>query len=126
MKKLPFVNSFTSEVPQTKNKSLFLSSQIQIWAVEGECNVLGSGIFLGLILGRITALPQFKNEQKIPKMVYIIPNFPVLQFGKNFTKIQTKIAVKMDENLHKYVNENMFSFTFYANFHEFLLYMKGN
>ena len=45
MKKLPFVNSFTSDVPQTKNKSLFLSSQIQIWAVEGECaeeNTLGS------------------------------------------------------------------------------------
>ena len=30
---------------------------------------------------------QFKNEQKLPKMVYIIPNFLVLHFDENFTKI---------------------------------------
>ena len=35
--------------------------------------------------------------------------------------IQTKIAkLQMHENWHGNVNENMFSFTFYANFHEFL------
>ena len=28
--------------------------------------------------------PQFKNEQKLPKMVYTIPNFLVLHFGENF------------------------------------------
>ena len=28
---------------------------------------------------------QFKNEQKLPKMVYIIPNFSVLHFGENFS-----------------------------------------
>ena len=50
---------------------------------------------------------------KTSQMVYIIPNFLVLQFGKNFMKIQTKIAkLQMHENLHKNVNENMFSFTF--------------
>ena len=53
-------------------------------------------------------------------MVYIIPNFLVLHFGENFMKIRTKIAkLQMHENLHKNVNENMFSFTFYAHFHEF-------
>ena len=47
-------------------------------------------------------------------MVFIIPNFLVLQFGENFMKIQTKIAkLQMHENLHKNVIENMFSFTFF-------------
>ena len=50
-------------------------------------------------------------------MVYIIPNFLVLYFGENFMKIRTKISkLQMHENLHKNVNENMFSFTFYAFF----------
>ena len=36
-------------------------------------------------------------------------------------KIRRKIAkLQMQENLHKNVNENMFSFTFYAKFHECL------
>ena len=43
---------------------------------------------------------QFKNEQKLTKMVYIIPNFLGLHFGEIFMKIWTKIPV--------------------ANFHEFL------
>ena len=35
-------------------------------------------------------------------------------------KIQAKIAkLQIHENLHKNVNENMFSFTFYTNFLEF-------
>ena len=41
------------------------------------------GIFLGLIWGRITAPSKFKNEQKLPKVVFIIPNFLVLRFGEN-------------------------------------------
>ena len=50
-------------------------------------------------------------------MVYSVLNFLVLQFGE---KIRTKIAkLQIHENLHKNVNENMFSFTFYANFREF-------
>ena len=36
--------------------------------------------------GRILAPFQFKNEQKLPKMVYIISNFLVLYFGENFMK----------------------------------------
>ena len=67
-------------------------------------------------LGLISAPSQFKIEQKLPKMLYImiiIPNFLVLQFGEHFMKIRTKIAkLQMHENLHKNVNENMFSFTF--------------
>ena len=56
---------------------------------------------------------QFKNEQKLPKMVYVIPNYLVLDFGEIFIKIRTKIAkLHMHENLYKIVNENMFSFTF--------------
>ena len=48
---------------------------------------------------------QFKNEHKLPKMVYIIPNFLVLNFGYNFMKIRTKIAkLQMHENFHKNLN----------------------
>ena len=35
---------------------------------------------------------KFKIEQKLPKMVFIIPNFTILQFGENFMKIRTEIA----------------------------------
>ena len=53
-------------------------------------------------------------------MVYIIPNFLVLHFGENFIKMRTKILeLRKHENLHKNVNENMFSFTFLGNFSEF-------
>ena len=64
-------------------------------------------------MGRILAPSQLKSKQKLPKMVYIIPNFLVLHFGENFIKIRTKIAnLKMHEKLDKNVNENMFSLTF--------------
>ena len=60
---------------------------------------------------------KFKNEQKPPKMVYTIPNFVILHFGENFMKIRTKIAkLPIHKNLHKKVNENMFSFTFLSKF----------
>ena len=76
-----------------------------------------AGIFLGLIWGQISAPSQLKIEQNLPKMVYFLPNFLVLHFGENFTKIQTKIAkLKRQENLHKNVNKNMFSFTFLCKF----------
>ena len=75
-----------------------------------------AGIFLGLICPISN-----KKEHKLPKIVYIIPNFLVLHFGENFMKIGTKIAkLQMHENFHKNVNENMFSVTVDANFHEFL------
>ena len=75
---------------------------------------LHSGIFLGLILGRISASSQFKNEQKLPKMVHINYNFLVLHFGENFMKIRTKIPkLQMHDNLHKNLNENKFSFSFF-------------
>ena len=62
-------------------------------------------------------ISQFKNEKNLPKMVYIIPNFLVLHFGENFTKIRTKIAkIQMHENLYKNVNENMLLFTFLCTF----------
>ena len=55
-------------------------------------------------MGRILAPSQFNNEQKLPKMVYIIPNFLVLHFGENFLKIRTKIPkLQMHENFHKHV-----------------------
>ena len=61
-----------------------------------------SGVFLGLIWGRISATSNFKNEQKLFKMMYVVPNFLLLHFGENFMKIQTKIAkLQMHENLHK-------------------------
>ena len=71
-------------------------------------------------LSPILAPSQFKNEQKLPKMVYIIPNFLVLHFGESFMKIRTKIAkLQIHENLHKNVNEKMFSFTSLCKFYEF-------
>ena len=72
-----------------------------------------SGIFLGLVWGRISAPSLSKMSKNLPKMLYSIPKFLVLHFGENCTKIWTKIAkLQMHENLHKNVN-------FYANFHEF-------
>ena len=62
--------------------------------------------------------PSHLNEQKLPKMVYIIPNFLlVLHVGENFLKILKKIVkLQMHENFHKNVNENVFSFTFLCKF----------
>ena len=69
-------------------------------------------------LGSNNGPSHFKNKQKLPKMVYIISNFLVLHFDENFMKFRTKIQkLQIHENLHKNVNENMFSFTFYASFH---------
>ena len=62
-----------------------------------------AGIFLGLILGSISAPSQLKNEK----------NFS-LHIGEKFMKIRTKIGkLQMHENLKKNVNENTFSFTFF-------------
>ena len=44
-------------------------------------------------LGQILALSQLKNEQKLPIMVYIIPNFLVQHFGENFMNIQKSSKV---------------------------------
>ena len=58
-------------------------------------------------------------------MVYIIRNYLVLHLGENFMKILAKIAkLLFHENLHKNVNENMFSFTFLCKFS--WDFMKGN
>ena len=54
---------------------------------QSTLDIRGSGIFLGHIWCQISAHSQLKNEQTLPKMVYIIPNFLVLYFGENFMKI---------------------------------------
>ena len=59
----------------------------------GEGGSPFQGFFLGLIWCLILAPSKLKNEQKLSKMVYIIPNFLVLHFGENFMKIGTKITV---------------------------------
>ena len=60
---------------------------------------------------------QLKYKQKLPKMVYVVPTFLVIHFDGNFMKIRTKIAkLQIHENLHKNMNENMFSFTFLCQF----------
>ena len=72
-----------------------------------------AGIFLGLIRGWISTPSQFKNEQKLHKMVYIILNVLVLHFVENFMKIQTKIAkLQMYENFHNNVDESCFNTRF--------------
>ena len=59
-------------------------------------------IFLGLFWRRISAPSQLKNKQKLPKMVYIIPNCLILLFGDDCMKIWTKIAkLQMHENVLK-------------------------
>ena len=74
-----------------------------------------TGIFLGLIQDQILAPSQLKNEKTLSKMVYIIPEFLVLDFGENFMKIGTKIPIQMHEALHKNVNENKLIFmSFYG------------
>ena len=69
------------------------------------------GIFLGLIRGRILATSQLKNEQKLLKMVHIIPNFLVLYFCGNFMKMSKNSSYRSMK-----ICKNMFSFTFYTNF----------
>ena len=58
--------------------------------------------FPRLDLGPNISPSQLKNERKLPRIVYIIPNFLVLHFGENFLKIGTKFAkLQMHESLHK-------------------------
>ena len=80
--------------------------------------------FPDLAQGWILAPSQLKNEQKRPKMVYIIPNFLDLHLVKISWKSEKKMQLQMHENSHKNVNENMFSFTFLYKFS--CVYMKGN
>ena len=89
----------------------YIYNFLEIWNFPSnmEFENYKAGIFLGLIWGQISALSQFKNEQKLPKMVHIIPNFLYLHFVENFMKIQTKIPkLQMHENLHLNVNIQSF------------------
>ena len=55
------------------------------YPLEGSISIMkfhNLGIFLGLIWGGISALSQLRNKQKLPKMVYIIPNLLVLHLVK--------------------------------------------
>ena len=80
-----------------------------------------SGSFLGLIW----APSQIKNERKLPKIVYTIPNVLVPHFGEIFMKIGTKIAkLQMQENLHKNVNENNVFIHIFMQI--FMSYMNGS
>ena len=88
-----------------------------------HCTSTHAGISLGLIWSQITTPYISKNEQKLSKMVFIIPNFLVLHFGENFMKIRLKIPkLQMHEKLQKNVNENMFSFIFFM---QFFMYFYG-
>ena len=64
---------------------------------EDHIELLPRWIFLCIVrdfpspdLGPNIAPSQLENKQKLPKMVYIIPNFLVLHFGEDFMKIGTK------------------------------------
>ena len=70
-----------------------------------------AGIFLGMFWGRILGPSQFKHEQKIPKIVHII-----LHFGKISLKSKQIPKLQIHENLHRNVDESMFSFTFFCGF----------
>ena len=84
---------------------------------QGNNNGSDQSVHPGIFQGLVLASSQLKNEQKLSNMQYIIPNFLVLHFGEIFMKIGTKIAkLQVHENLHKNVNENMFSFTFLCKF----------
>ena len=77
----------------------------EIWYLANMCK---AGIFLVLIWGQISAPSQLKNEQKLPKMVFSIPNFLVLNFGEHFMKIRTKIAKLQIHEMYKNVNIHIF------------------
>ena len=49
-------------------------------------------MFLGMIWGQISDTFPFKNEPKLPEMVYIIPNFLVLHLGVSSWKSKQKKA----------------------------------
>ena len=75
------------------------------------CLITSCRDFPRLIWGQINAPSQLKNEQKLPKMVYIIPNYLLLHFGENFMEIWSKIQnLQMHEKLHKNVNEFIHAF----------------
>ena len=94
---------------------------IHQWLIDFDAfNYYTAEIFLSLIWGPNICPFPIKNEQKLPKMAYIIPNFLVLNFGENFIKIQTKIAkLQIHENCIKMWMKTCFHSHFYANFHEF-------
>ena len=71
-----------------------------------------TGIFPGLIWGRISAPSQFKNDQNLPE-------FLVLHFGEYFTKIQEK-KQQSYKCMKICIKLWMKTFTFLCNFHEFL------
>ena len=50
------------------------------------------GIALAWFGAKYRPLPNFENEQKLPKMVFIIHNFLVLRFGEKFMKIRPNLA----------------------------------
>ena len=58
-----------------------------------------TGVFQGQIWGHISAPFPIQKWAKTHKIVHIIPNFLVLDFGENFMKIWTKIPkLQMHEN----------------------------
>ena len=65
--------AFLDRVTETRK----MAAQIigNMYSLTDQKVIYIAGIFLGLILDLIPAPPQFKNEQNLPKMVYIIPNF---------------------------------------------------
>ena len=86
--------------------------------------ISATGIFLGLVWGQISAPSQFKNEQNLPKMEYIIYNFLVLHFDEHFIKKKKIAKLQMHQNLHKNVNENMFFIYIFMQI--YISFMKGN
>ena len=66
-----------------------------------------------MIWGRISTPSKFHNEQTLPKLVYIFPNFFVLHSAEIFMKTRTKIPkLQMHEILQKNVNVHIFMQTF--------------
>ena len=77
----------------------------------------GSGIFLSLIWGQISAPSKILKWAKTSQNGVYHSQFLSSKFWWKFMKILTKIAkLQIHENLHKNVNENMFSFTFLCKF----------
>ena len=65
-----------------------------------------TGIFLGLLWGRILAPSQSKNELKNYQkhVVNIIPNSLALQFGSTFMKIRPKIDFYIHTLMHIFLS----------------------
>ena len=73
-----------------KQSSLRSDCFFTVWSWSSLFAIFTQGFSEAWFRAKYLPSSQFKNEQKLPKMVYIIPNFLVIHFGENLLKIRNK------------------------------------